>query len=363
MAQGRKRRFQQRLHERRILKSRINSKKVPIFAKREGARRCRLVRLRCRKFPAFHMKPTLPPYRSYKDLPPLAGLASMEEAFREGLSVEECVKRLKRFHYALWRLHQICIAHITAEPVYELKMAFSLHGHLAAENDTAIRSRIGEMREPPLGLEKVPHPALGVFFDEILATPSTEERLLGLYAIAFPALRDGLKRYVAETHPLADAPSRRLCRLALLDVEDYLRLRRESRGGPRFRGAAAGLEAVAPAARYLPGRGRRARRHREGRRRAGAGPPLFLAALCLRRGAEAGRPLSRSLQHGGQRRGLSLRPRKTGRAQDAHDVLQAAAGNRRPGNDGEHHHGDEGEAVGLLPRHDAPALGRGAPRP
>lgn len=159
-------------------------------------------------------------YQSYKGLPPLAGLGSFERASQPGLSVEECVKRLKRFHYSFWRLHQICIAHITAEPVYELKMAFSLHGHLAAENDTSFRARVGEMREPPLGLEKIPHPALAVFFDEILGTPSTGERLLGLYEKAFPALRECLKRYIEQTHLLADAPSIRLCRIASMDLDD-----------------------------------------------------------------------------------------------------------------------------------------------
>ncbi len=153
-------------------------------------------------------------------LPPLAGLASFAQATQPGLSVEDCVKRLKRFHYSLWRMHQICIAHVPSEALYELKMAWSLHGHLCAENDTNFRDRIGEMREPPLGLEKIPHPALAVFFDEILGTPSTEERVLGLYEMAFPALRDALKRYIEQTHPLADAPSRRLCRLALVDIED-----------------------------------------------------------------------------------------------------------------------------------------------
>ncbi len=159
-------------------------------------------------------------YSPYKGLPPLAGLANFAQATEAGLSVEECVGRLKRFHYALWRLHQICIAHLPAEPIYELKMAFSLHSHLAAENDTNFRIRIGEMREPPLGLEKVPHPALAVFFNEILSSPSTGERLMAIYGIAFPALREGLHRYIAETHVLADAPSRRLCRIALLDIED-----------------------------------------------------------------------------------------------------------------------------------------------
>jgi hypothetical protein len=159
-------------------------------------------------------------YKSYKNLPSLAGLADFEQAIQPGLSVEECVRRLKRFHYAFWRLHQIFIAYLASEPIYELKMAWSLHGHLAAENDTNFRGRIGEMREPPLGLEKIPHPALAVFFDEILGTPSTEERVLGLYEKAIPALIEAMRRYIAQTHPLADAPSIRLCRIALMDAED-----------------------------------------------------------------------------------------------------------------------------------------------
>jgi hypothetical protein len=163
------------------------------------------------------------PYKTYKNLPALAGLANFEQATMPGLSVEECVRRIKRFHYAFWRLHQIFIAHLANEPIYELKMAWSLHGHLAAENDTNFRGRIGEMREPPLGLEKIPHPALAVFFDEILSTPSTEERVLGLYEKAIPALLETLHRYIAQTHPLADAPSIRLCRIALMDVEDMAR--------------------------------------------------------------------------------------------------------------------------------------------
>ena len=40
----------------------------------------------------------------YRGLPPLGGLCSMEDAMREGVSVEECVRRLKRFHYAFKRL-------------------------------------------------------------------------------------------------------------------------------------------------------------------------------------------------------------------------------------------------------------------
>lgn len=76
------------------------------------------------------------------------------------------------------------------------------------------------MREPPLGLEAVPHPALEVFFDEILAAPTTEELVLGLYEKALPALKAALKRHQSDTNPLADHPSVRVCRFALVELEE-----------------------------------------------------------------------------------------------------------------------------------------------
>lgn len=155
-------------------------------------------------------------------LPPLAGMATFEEAARPGLSVETCVTRLKRFHYALRRLHQVFTHRLTSEPLYELKMAFSLHAHYCAEHVAALRQRVGEMREPPLGLEAVPHPALEVFFDELLAAPTTAELLLGIYEKALPAVRTGMQRHLADTNPLADHPSVRILRFALLELEEML---------------------------------------------------------------------------------------------------------------------------------------------
>src|SRR5438445_2677793 len=145
-------------------------------------------------------------YRSYRGLPTLAGLATLAEAARPGLGVEACVARLKRYHYAFRRLHEIFTARITAEPVYELKTGFSHHAYLCAEHVQALRTRVGEMREPPLGLEAVPDPALEVVFDEILAAPTTGELLVGLYEKAIPALDAALARHMADTNPLTDAP-------------------------------------------------------------------------------------------------------------------------------------------------------------
>src|SRR5438477_11167612 len=92
--------------------------------------------------------------------PGLAGVCSMSDAMKPRLSVEECVRRLKRYHYAFKRLHQILIARLTAEPLYELKMAFSLHAHLCAEHAAGLRKRVREVRAPPLGLEALPAPNL-----------------------------------------------------------------------------------------------------------------------------------------------------------------------------------------------------------
>jgi len=149
------------------------------------------------------------PYESYRGLPQLAGLCTVEEAAKPGLSVEECVRRLKRFHYCFKRLHQILTARITAEPIYELKTAFAHHAYLCAEHATALRTRIGEMREPPLGLEDIPHPALEVFFDEILCAPTTEDLFRGLCEGYF-AVWIAIEHYKRETNPLTDAPSLRL---------------------------------------------------------------------------------------------------------------------------------------------------------
>jgi hypothetical protein len=162
------------------------------------------------------------PHESYCGLLPLAGLGSIADATKPGLSVEACVVRHKRYHYAFRRLHEIFTARITAEPIYELKTAFSHHAYLCAEHVSAIRTRVGEMREPPLGLEAVPHPAMEQFFDEIRAAPTTAELLVGLYEVALAALDSAMAGHIADTNLLADAPSVRVCRFARLELADMI---------------------------------------------------------------------------------------------------------------------------------------------
>lgn len=163
-------------------------------------------------------------HHSVGKLPPLAGLCTFDEAQRPGLPVEECVHRLKRYHYSLKRLHQVFNNRIPSEPVYELKMTFSLHAYYCAEHVAALRQRVSEMREPPLGLESVPDNHLEILFDEILAAPTTVELLLGVYEMALPSLQNDLQQHLADTNPLADHPSVRMIRFALLEIGEMLAL-------------------------------------------------------------------------------------------------------------------------------------------
>jgi hypothetical protein len=165
--------------------------------------------------------------RSYRGLPTLAGLASIEEATGPGLSVEQCVARLKRIHYVLKRLHGILTARITAEPIYELKTGFAHHAYLCAEHVQALRVRVAEMREPPLGLDAVPDAAVEIAFDEVLAAPTTALLLTGVYEWALPALDAAIESYRVSTNPLTDAPSVRVLRFARLEIVEMIAFGRE----------------------------------------------------------------------------------------------------------------------------------------
>ncbi len=166
-------------------------------------------------------------YTGYRNLPPLAGLASMQRAATAFAganvwSLDDSVDRLKRLHYVLKRLYETFTARITGEAIYELKTAFSYHGYLCAEQVTLIRRRVSEMREPPLGLDKIPHPGLERLMDEVLASPNTELLLLSVYEVVLPATMQALKRLKEDAHPLADAPTVRTARLMEFELADVL---------------------------------------------------------------------------------------------------------------------------------------------
>jgi hypothetical protein len=165
---------------------------------------------------------TPPPPDSVAGLPTLAGLCSLQQATAPGLSVDATVARLKRLHAVARAAHGGLVARIAEEPQYELKMLYSHHAWLLAELVSAIRARVGEMREPPLGLEDPPPPALQLALDEVAAAPDGTHLCAALYDVLLPALDESCAALHADAHPLADAPTRRLLRHARLDLRDVI---------------------------------------------------------------------------------------------------------------------------------------------
>ena len=155
-------------------------------------------------------------------VPPLAGVATYAQAARIGYSVAENVERLTRIHWAERRLMNVMLAHLAHTPEWEVKCALALHQWYAAQHADWLRKRITEMRNPAPSLDESPHEALNAFLDEIICAQNTTELLVGIYAVALPALRDAYSRHLSTTNPLVDHPTRRFMRFAMLEVSEAI---------------------------------------------------------------------------------------------------------------------------------------------
>lgn len=157
-----------------------------------------------------------------RGIPPLAGVCSYDTAARPGLPVDETVARLKRYNYTLRRLQEIGAAHLTATPEWEVKCALSLHIWLDTEHATAIRTRIAEMREPPLHLDDAPDMRLEAVFEELIRASGTAELVAGIYAETRPALVAAIEDHLESLNPLFDHPTYRLLRRIVREQEEVL---------------------------------------------------------------------------------------------------------------------------------------------
>jgi hypothetical protein len=155
-------------------------------------------------------------------IPPLAGICTYESGANPGYSVETSVNLLRRYNYLKTQLNLILAAHLPRTPEWEVKCALSLHLWLDAEHAATIRARVAEMREPPLGLDKVPDARLETWLNEVIRAENTVELLIGAYRVARTELIRTLERHLAQTNPLADYPTRRVLRHMLLEEKETL---------------------------------------------------------------------------------------------------------------------------------------------
>lgn len=154
--------------------------------------------------------------------PPLAGLCTHAEGAKAGLPVDATVERLRRYVYLKTQLLFLHAAHFNGLPEWEVKGAISLHLWQEAEHSTWFRTRITEMRTPPHHLDRVPDPALAAFVEELKRAANSPEFLVGVYGVLKPALAAAFREHLAQAHPIADHPTRRLLRFALAEDEEQL---------------------------------------------------------------------------------------------------------------------------------------------
>lgn len=154
--------------------------------------------------------------------PPLAGICDYERAVQPGLTVDESVIRLKRYNQVLRRLHEIAAAHLPSTPEWEVKCALSLHLWLDAEHATLLRSRVAEMREPPLHLDDTPSDELDAALAEAIRAEDTAELLTAVYGVVRPAFAAALRSHLAQMNPLLDHPTWRMLRTILREQEEML---------------------------------------------------------------------------------------------------------------------------------------------
>jgi hypothetical protein len=164
---------------------------------------------------------------SIPDLPELAGIATYAEAARVGYSVEENVRRLLRFHWVERRLMRILVAHLTSEPVWEVKCALALHQWQGAEHVDWLRRRIAEMRNPVPPLDAPPEndptaQELDEFLTQVEASETTDELLVAVYDIAYHYVAEAYRDHLAYTNPLVDHPTRRILSFALADIREAI---------------------------------------------------------------------------------------------------------------------------------------------
>lgn len=154
-------------------------------------------------------------------IPPLAGLATLNDATRIGYSVEESVSRLLRYHWVEKRLSEIAAAMIPAVPEWEVKGAFSLHQWLDSEHADALRNRIREMRHPMPRVDVSPDAALEEQLSAVESSTTTLQLLRGMQGIRRKLLAE-YREHFERTNPVVDHPTRRVLRFIVIEEAETL---------------------------------------------------------------------------------------------------------------------------------------------
>ncbi len=155
-------------------------------------------------------------------IPPLAGLATYEEAAKPGYGVDENVELMRRYNYVEGQLYRLSAAFLNPTPEWEVKGALSLHLYLDAEHSQSFRQRVAELRRPPLYLDKCPDDRLEALCEEALRSEGTIELLTGIFRVIRPALLAAYEKHLSDINPVFDFPTARILRTVIAEEKQML---------------------------------------------------------------------------------------------------------------------------------------------
>jgi uncharacterized ferritin-like protein (DUF455 family) len=130
---------------------------------------------------------------------------------------------LKRFFFCQRSLIISQAAWIPLIAPLEIKTALARFIWQNAETAHALRERVFELRFPSrLFATEASDGPLVDLFDAVKHSPSPAAFLSGIGNLLLPALRDGMAEYVRASDPIADGPTHRFLRMALIDMDEQL---------------------------------------------------------------------------------------------------------------------------------------------
>jgi uncharacterized ferritin-like protein (DUF455 family) len=136
--------------------------------------------------------------------------------------VEQASALQRRIYRTIRETMRAMAGRICAVANWEAKKLLARHIWLDSEHADAIRTRVLELRFPRVDVDLEVDKSLIVFLDKLPSTLSDAEFLGGVYQVVKPAILSAIERYLEQSDPLGDAPSHRVMRHVVTDLNEQL---------------------------------------------------------------------------------------------------------------------------------------------
>ena len=137
--------------------------------------------------------------------------------------VEQASALLRRLYRTIRETLRAMAGRLISTEAWEAKKLLARHLWLDAEHADALRTRVLELRFPRVDADLDVDQALLAVLAKLPGTNGDAEFLAGVYRVIKPTVREAIERYLAQSDPLADAPSHRALRFVAEELRDELR--------------------------------------------------------------------------------------------------------------------------------------------